>query len=353
MINDYLKLIPKGEVRTFFYSNHDQIRSAMDQTFSVDPDSMRLVAKEWDVLPSHHQILRDILESLSLAVAGLWPDWYGQTLAMDAKGSSLEARLVIKHKIDQLKSHLTTVCIPWLEDAADACLKSQRPIFNDKYSDQIQLTQLALALEPDDLVLLLLVKDLNPSDVSLRSLAQLAVWFASLTRCRVAVLLWKGLADRGAIDSINYQSVALTVAKPSLLTSSSEETKAAIWPIKGKPHPHSPGEQALYRKISTDKELSQLFSFNQKVSTGKGRKFLVDLLWPVGQVVVEIDGYQFHSKHYAFIDDRNRDYELLISGYLVLRLSHDEVVDDVEIATEKIRDVVRFRQTHMPNIKEN
>jgi hypothetical protein len=30
-----------------------------------------------------------------------------------------------------------------------------------------------------------------------------------------------------------------------------------------------------------------------------------------------------------------------------------EVVDDVEIAAEKIRDVVRFRQTQMSAIKEN
>jgi hypothetical protein len=156
------------------------------------------------------------------------------------------------------------------EAAADACLNDRLPIFSDKYSDQVQLTQLSLTLKPDDLVLQLLVDDLNPSDVNLRSLSQLAVWCASLTQCRVAVFLWQGLADRSAIDSINYRSVVLPATRQPLSTISSEETKVVIWPIKGKPHPHSPGEQALYNKISADKELRELFSFNQKVLTGKG-----------------------------------------------------------------------------------
>jgi very-short-patch-repair endonuclease len=42
--------------------------------------------------------------------------------------------------------------------------------------------------------------------------------------------------------------------------------------------------------------------------------------------------------------DRHRDYELLISGYVVLRLPHEQVLEDPAIAVEKIRDVVRFRR---------
>jgi very-short-patch-repair endonuclease len=77
----------------------------------------------------------------------------------------------------------------------------------------------------------------------------------------------------------------------------------------------------------------------------------VDLLWLKGKVVVEIDGYRHHGNSFAFVEDRHRDYELLISGYIVLRLSHDEVVSDVEIAVEKIRDVVKFRHSQQSIIK--
>jgi very-short-patch-repair endonuclease len=77
--------------------------------------------------------------------------------------------------------------------------------------------------------------------------------------------------------------------------------------------------------------------------------YLVDMLWPEGKVVIEVDGYRYHGNRFAFSEDRHRDYELLLSGYLVLRLPHDEVIADVAIALEKIRDVVRFRRKEQPN----
>ena len=43
------------------------------------------------------------------------------------------------------------------------------------------------------------------------------------------------------------------------------------------------------------------------------------------------------------MSDRHRDYELLLSGYTVLRLSHDEVMADVTTALEKIRRVSRLQ----------
>ena len=61
-----------------------------------------------------------------------------------------------------------------------------------------------------------------------------------------------------------------------------------------------------------------------------------------------MDGYNFHSDRRAFSQDRRRDYELLIRGYAVLRLPHDEVIEDVAIAVEKVRDVVHFRRRTQP-----
>jgi very-short-patch-repair endonuclease len=42
----------------------------------------------------------------------------------------------------------------------------------------------------------------------------------------------------------------------------------------------------------------------------------------------------------AFVHDRHRDYELAMSGYTVLRLTNDEIAQDLEKAIEKIRDLV-------------
>lgn len=126
-----------------------------------------------------------------------------------------------------------------------------------------------------------------------------------------------------------------------------EQDRSLVSPLIGRPHPLSPGEQLLAAYLEGDADLGPLFGFNLPVLTASGRRYLVDLLWADGSVVVEIDGYQIHSTRAAFSLDRHRDYELVTSGYLVLRLPHDEVQEDVQRATDKIRDVVDFRRRQM------
>ena len=160
------------------------------------------------------------------------------------------------------------------------------------------------------------------------------------------------LAEHTELDSILYGAISLpSIPEQGASRATEEEFKHVIWPIRGKPHPFSPGEQLLARKLLQDPELADLFLFNQSVETSRGKRYLVDLLWLEGKVVVEIDGYRHHGNSFAFVEDRHRDYELLISGYVVLRLPHDEVVNDIEIAVEKIRDVVKFRHSQQLIIK--
>jgi len=62
----------------------------------------------------------------------------------------------------------------------------------------------------------------------------------------------------------------------------------------------------------------------------------VDALWAEQRLVVELDGYAFHSSRGAFERDRNRDARLQIAGYRVLRLTAtrvrrkpEAIVDDI------------------------
>jgi very-short-patch-repair endonuclease len=68
-------------------------------------------------------------------------------------------------------------------------------------------------------------------------------------------------------------------------------------------------------------------------------------MWTEGRLVVELDGYGSHGNRAAFMYDRHRDYELTLSGYTVLRLSNDEIAQDIEKAIEKIRDLVSHCRT--------
>jgi very-short-patch-repair endonuclease len=49
--------------------------------------------------------------------------------------------------------------------------------------------------------------------------------------------------------------------------------------------------------------------------------FEVDFLWRSRRLVVEVDGYRFHSDRAAFENDRRRDAALVALGYRVVRVT--------------------------------
>ena len=57
----------------------------------------------------------------------------------------------------------------------------------------------------------------------------------------------------------------------------------------------------------------------QTNATVEGRE--VDAYWPDHRLVVELDGYAFHSTHRAFHEDRARDRALVLAGLRVVRLT--------------------------------
>ena len=189
-------------------------------------------------------------------------------------------------------------------------------------------------------------KDRQPADGRLLGLARIAEWVARRTTSRVLVVLPASLAASNELDSISFAAIHWPDHRKEGEEPSTNTSNLAIWPVVGRPHPCSPGEKLLAKHLARDEQMGGLFSFNVRARTRFGNEPLLDLLWPEGKVVVEVDGYQFHSNRQAFSADRQRDYELTVSGYLVLRLPHDEVIDDVALAVEKIRDLVHFRREH-------
>jgi very-short-patch-repair endonuclease len=56
--------------------------------------------------------------------------------------------------------------------------------------------------------------------------------------------------------------------------------------------------------------------------------FEVDFLWPDERVIVEVDGFAFHSTRAAFERDRVRDRALQTAGYTVLRITWRQLVHE-------------------------
>ncbi|GJE61010.1 endonuclease domain-containing protein [Methylobacterium trifolii] len=103
-------------------------------------------------------------------------------------------------------------------------------------------------------------------------------------------------------------------------------------------------EQQVAESLARDVELKDLFVCNAPVLVGAwGGTARVDLLCSAHRIVVELDGPE-HRAEPKFGNDRHRDYELLTAGYVVLRLTNDQVAADLPLAIEKIRTVVRLRR---------
>ena len=62
----------------------------------------------------------------------------------------------------------------------------------------------------------------------------------------------------------------------------------------------------------------------------------VDFLWPDRRLVVEVDGFAFHSHRAAFERDRKRDAVLAALGYRVIRVTWRQIVASPEAVVARI-----------------
>jgi hypothetical protein len=71
----------------------------------------------------------------------------------------------------------------------------------------------------------------------------------------------------------------------------------------------------------------------------------VDFHWPRTTLIVETDGFEFHSMPTAFANDRRRDQKLTLAGYTVVRLTWDQVVHDPAVTARTISTLLSQRRS--------
>lgn len=68
---------------------------------------------------------------------------------------------------------------------------------------------------------------------------------------------------------------------------------------------------------------------NQRVD-----RFEVDFLWRDRRLIVETDGYRYHSGKAAFLSDHDRDLRLRALGYELIRLSEEQLTNEPAFVAE-------------------
>jgi very-short-patch-repair endonuclease len=64
---------------------------------------------------------------------------------------------------------------------------------------------------------------------------------------------------------------------------------------------------------------------------------LVDFYWPLKRLIVEADGYTYHSMPTTFERDRERDQTLTLAGYIVVRFTYRQITRQPRTVAKRVR----------------
>jgi hypothetical protein len=251
-----------------------------------------------------------ILDDLAELAASQWPNW--------PVGGAPKA----------LSPYLPS----WRRAATRFVVKGRPPRFR-RLARETELVHL-LSVLPD----LLLLSEIDP----LRG-ERAAPIIAALDWCRrrgVAVVYLLPVPPEAVPPWDRVLHGAIAIEPPPAEPAS----QRLILPATDTPSRGSAIERRMREALCVTPDLAGLFEDEVTLQLGHlGPTPRVDLLWRDGKVVVELDGPE-HERDPNYGADRHRDYELLVAGYLVLRLTNAEVELDLGHAIEKVRRVVNLRR---------
>jgi very-short-patch-repair endonuclease len=325
---------PQGSFRTIVGLTPQALRSLLDEAPRAEGERVALIVT-LQRFASAEGVIEDLIAALADTAARMWPSWHG------ARDEDLRGARAPSHWSAAISPH-------WVRLAEQRARRGAKPS-PPGFAREVELVQFGLAINPGGLSLVVApAKTPEPREAS--PLIHALEWVAHHADFPVVLALAEAPARDPAFERALSSAMFVAPPRGALVAAPPEPAMAALLaPVRGEPHPLSEVERRVARALRADSELAPLFGFNRVVLTIRGSTPRVDLLWEHGRLVVEFDGYADHGGREAFARDRHRDYELTLSGYTVLRVANDEVLEDLERTVEKIRDVVRSRK---PAIRE-
>lgn len=338
-----LRRATPSRVLTVFTPNPSSTRRSLVESAETLCPTPTLVTVHWQTAPALDHEINHLLSAIAEAARSLWPQWYA---TVDERFDRERWPMTEREVCLAEASHLVQGRLSpgWFRKAWRACRRGCLPLVRGMSSAE-QLRQLALALDPSGPIVILAVSSPDATPTRIHILARAADWLATQAACALLVLLPDAWAASPELDPVNYNAVQVTADdEPAEETPlPPDRPRVVVEPPVGRPHPGSEPEQRLYERLTRDAELAGLFHCNCRVQGFRQCTYRVDLLWADGHLVVELDGddHRERNKYYA---DRDRDYRLLLAGYTVLRITNHDVLTDVALAVEKIRNVVHLRR---------
>ncbi|MBT0565728.1 endonuclease domain-containing protein [Williamsia sp. CHRR-6] len=173
------------------------------------------------------------------------------------------------------------------------------------------------------------------------ALAQAASWLAEHGR----IVVWLTQSTAPDIDRFSWLNSLSAHARADRPDVADEPTGSAvsIAPLRGMPAPNSPAEQALERALArTTWAGARCWNTLLDNRSHLDAPMRIDVLWRDARLAVEIDGPD-HRGVDKYAADRRRDNMLQRVGYVVLRFTNEQVLDDVGLVVAEIESMVAVR----------
>jgi very-short-patch-repair endonuclease len=345
-IADFVFRAPKGSIISLGGTDAGTLRMLLNDAEPVN--DCRVLFMRLQPALSVESYVEQVVRHMAETALCLWPVWFTD-VNFGICGNDTLGRQTADAIACEAASRVPGASATWAERAARLALDHRAPRVGG-ILPAVELTQLSLAISRAGLVLVVETDATATDGASAAALVHALEWVAQHSVAGIVAVFPRLPSLESPFGRVLYG------ARRVLFDSDADadeaphkafetvESKTWLVPWRGLPHPLSEIEQRLAAMLGADGELAPLFRFNWLVDTVRGSRPRVDLVWIAGRLVVELDGYPDHSTRRAFIGDRHRDYELMLSGYTVLRLANDEVAQDYGRAIEKIRDLVRLRR---------
>ena len=125
-------------------------------------------------------------------------------------------------------------------------------------------------------------------------------------------------------------------------------------------NPNHPGAKRLLPFVRTPTnspleddflEFARRYGLPTPVTNTHLQGYEIDVLYPRERVIVEVDGYEFHSDRGRFESDRKRDVVMLAVGVVTVRITRDRMKQEPEEEARRLLDILAARRNSYGSLK--
>jgi hypothetical protein len=215
-------------------------------------DDTRLVAVVFDRLPALDPLIETVVAKLADVALALWPDWYSGVIPFPEVNRStfaFEDRLSEAFHAAGPLRHPPSVA--WVKEARRLA-EGGRPPLVPGMPRAVEAAQLAMAVGPRKLFFALGVTDEGVAGGRMLGLSRAAEWLGRTSGARVLVVVPEPVSRSAALDGINFDPLPAPRFPEPAPWPSLAGAAVGVWPVIGRPHPYSPGEQLLAKRLAED-----------------------------------------------------------------------------------------------------